>query len=276
MLKTMSKEEKIGYINEKINILTLKKDSMNNYNLPKKLYKYMTVNENTIDALINQYIWCGCTNKLNDPYECKVNVSKSEIELFMNKANPHNQDLLNKLSKYERKIVTKKLGENFDKARKIATQFINNNKDSVKLASLSETNDNILMWSHYAANHSGICVEYLMSEIINATSCIFPVIYSECMIGISQLYPRADIGIIKQFTTKAHIWSYEREWRIISPNETNNYLDSSEMGIKLKIKPNKIYLGMNISSENEKMINLKIPVSTKKVKADDCMYSLKL
>ena len=33
-------------------------------------------------------------------------------------------------------------------------------KDAVRVVCLSETYDSMLMWSHYARNHTGYCIEY--------------------------------------------------------------------------------------------------------------------
>nr|WP_312983761.1 DUF2971 domain-containing protein [Clostridioides sp.] len=40
-----------------------------------------------------------------------------------------------------------------------------NLKNSYGIASFSENNNSILMWSHYANNHSGLCFEYDSLEL---------------------------------------------------------------------------------------------------------------
>ena len=84
---------------------------------------------------------------------------------------------------------------------------------------LTEENNNILMWSHYAAQHQGFCIEFERSKEndLNDDSCI-PVIYPD-----SDDVPKTntnDLETKKAFaeiaTTKSKLWKYEAEWRMIS------------------------------------------------------------
>lgn len=94
-------------------------------------------------------------------------------------------------------------------------------QDSMKLGvfCLSETNDNILMWSHYAGGHRGFCIEFERSETneLGGDSCV-PVIYPEDdAVPIFKLEELAERKAFAQSaTTKAKLWAYEREWRMIS------------------------------------------------------------
>ena len=39
-----------------------------------------------------------------------------------------------------------------------------NRKDRIRISSLSETKRSSLMWAHYAASHTGICIEFDFSD----------------------------------------------------------------------------------------------------------------
>jgi|GEM_PF-2473825 len=113
-------------------------------------------------------------------------------------------------------------------------------KDLASMTCFTETNNNTLMWSHYANNHEGICVEYdlklLKTDPFGICKHLFPIIYSnarpvnrnihslikshyalkkaidECYIydGDENLN-----DISPMFLTKGIEWKYEQEWRII-------------------------------------------------------------
>lgn len=85
---------------------------------------------------------------------------------------------------------------------------------------LSETNDNILMWSHYAANHTGVVVNFLpLAEIDSPLILARPVRYSKDMPRLSyEIILDAEKGrtaILDTLTlSKSEVWAYEREWRV--------------------------------------------------------------
>ena len=55
----------------------------------------------------------------------------------------------------------KKFPDSFFKSlRNDASECMDELKDAVRVVCLSETYDSMLMWSHYARNHTGYCIEY--------------------------------------------------------------------------------------------------------------------
>lgn len=68
-------------------------------------------------------------------------------------------------------------------------QTIAAHKASLKLSSFSETGNSIVMWSHYAAPHTGFCIEYSVHALPadNLTRrFLFPVIYSKDLIDATK------------------------------------------------------------------------------------------
>lgn len=86
--------------------------------------------------------------------------------------------------------------------------------------SLTETPDNLLMWSHYGDSHKGVVLGFDEShpffqgdEVVSGLSRLNKVEYSQKrpILSIStQNNP-------KVFLRKSVDWSYEREWRLIRP-----------------------------------------------------------
>ena len=112
------------------------------------------------------------------------------------------------------------------------------------VCALGERADSILMWSHYADEHAGICIEFDTEAHAAAFPGLSPVEYSETSpiivkqfgnlllhlkdakdltldravlkaLGKDAEGPWSDIDVRRWFLTKALPWEYEREWRSI-------------------------------------------------------------
>ena len=76
------------------------------------------------------------------------------------------------------------------------------------------------MWSHYADNHKGFCVEYDFSEGSHLRKIAQPVCYSETIpaLSLANLPDGAERNFLDVcIFTKAKQWQYEQEWRVIMP-----------------------------------------------------------
>lgn len=100
-----------------------------------------------------------------------------------------------------------------------------------RILCLAEDQENLLMWAHYAKDHTGIvikfkCLPELDTPLIAARkvdySCKPPVMaelndYVKHLTGQSlDLIGHSDI-FYKLFLTKSTQWSYEQEWRVFIP-----------------------------------------------------------
>jgi hypothetical protein len=123
---------------------------------------------------------------------------------------------------------------------------------------LSETHDNLLMWSHYAQNHTGAVIKFLaLIEVDAPTIVAQPVRYAE---QIPQLefdslmnfeeVPREIINIVT--LTKSKVWAYEKEWRIVSRlrDKTKSY----EILPYAPEEVGSVYLGCNVANEDKEEI----------------------
>src|SRR6266403_74673 len=97
----------------------------------------------------------------------------------------------------------------------------------IQLLCLSRTYTNILMWSHYARNHTGIvlrlsCAEYEDSPLLMAREVEYrkemPLLFDhrrllKYLTGQSAL--DAETISSAALLTKANDWAYEQEWRVV-------------------------------------------------------------
>ncbi len=84
------------------------------------------------------------------------------------------------------------------------------NKSDFKLCSLSQINDNKLMWSHYTQEHSGICVGYKFLYLPNYVGKS-KVKYQNTNLAEKDIFN----GILDYWTVKSEDWEYEQEVRLL-------------------------------------------------------------
>lgn len=146
---------------------------------------------------------------------------------------------------------------------------------------LTEDKDNMLMWSHYADGHQGICVEYdlkrLNEDPYGIIDHLFPVIYRDNRVihrDIDSLLNsyndliKAICGhyvhdgdeelddLLPLFLTKSTVWQYENEWRIIYTRKNMHDADDDVLysyNLHFPCMKN-IYLGYRIHPEIKKNI----------------------
>ena len=99
------------------------------------------------------------------------------------------------------------------------------------------------MWSHYANNHKGFCIEYDFSEDNFIFQQLSPVLY------VDKLYDINDNTCNERLfefcsLLKGVEWRYEKEWRIVINSEN---LEKEYVKVP---KPTAIYLGACIENLN--------------------------
>ena len=122
------------------------------------------MNINAIRLLVTGHFYLASPNSLNDPFESEFEFEKMENlpdikflqKIFVNKK--INVDKINQDNFY---IYLKELLKDIL-------------EDEYGITCFSEVNDDILMWSHYADSHRGICLEFdrdklSKSEVIRST-----------------------------------------------------------------------------------------------------------
>lgn len=148
----------------------------------------------------------------------------------------------------------------FDKLGKI----LMNSGNTIGVCSLSEINDNKVMWSLYGKEYKGCCIEYRFKINKKPPRFLFPVIYSrEANNNFTEkvfdtLYAElnrqmfdsafhlnkeiAGVGAIYElFCSKDVDWKYQKEWRLVGGAQDKYY----EVDIKA------VYLGFKVSKTNE-------------------------
>jgi hypothetical protein len=145
-------------------------------------------------------------------------------------------------------------------ARKASEKMPELNRDIKKLLSdvsifcLTETNENKLMWSHYADKYQGVVIRFKANIYNSPFTVAQPVTYVESLpqfdandfLNLESMPTKS----IKYITlTKGIEWSYEKEWRIVSgmrnPENTFELISFNPKELTA------LYLGCKISQEDK-------------------------
>jgi hypothetical protein len=231
----------------------------------RRLYKYRPDNEHTLDILRNNELYFSFVEEFNDPFDCRVSVvlptNKEQWETHVMEHHI-DENLAGPVIKWLELI-------NFD-TEKIMQQYEKSNFHTITLYCLSEIRDNILMWSHYANSHCGICIGFetmidqnslcIKTDDVTLNNHINP-IYHRTLPADKVKYQSKrpepydflfsdHHHLYKFFNTKSIDWQYEKERRITMP-----YRDISKRMIRYeKSALKEVIFGCKASDEFKQQV----------------------
>ena len=171
-------------------------------------------------------------------------------------------------------------------------QLVQKMRDESNIICLSETWDNLLMWSHYASGLDGVSIEYEVRwdllPVMNAEPP-YPVMYDNHRKQVSTvdllvfLLSSSDTGFPQDLLEKAEAaadsliglkaadWSYEREWRV----QMRGLGKSGYQHVPI-LEPRSVIVGARVSDANcERIREICRPrLSVSYVKLSDEKFSL--
>ncbi|MFP5300228.1 DUF2971 domain-containing protein [Cobetia sp. SIMBA_158] len=249
-----------------------------NKHLPNKLYRYRSLEKKLREKqnLENDNLYLSSPENFNDPYDCACKISNhliiyyyctnNYLNIFSRWKKPvfskHKLDyrlLISNCSHYTRSYLKKYEDEHHETPD--YSNIIKNIRDDILISCFSECYTSTLMWSHYANEHKGICIEYNLDNLKGDIYSIFnkrmyPVLYSNIMadatqLAIDSIFQQTTQNVlnhifIKPAVNKSIDWAYEKEWRIVAPRIDNRVITTPT--------PSRIILGSRISSEDEKWV----------------------
>ncbi|MBP9014788.1 MAG: DUF2971 domain-containing protein [Smithella sp.] len=190
--------------------------TLKDQHLPRKIYKFRSVNKYAISNLSSETVWLCSADKYNDPYECCTTLNFEALHRAIQ--NHHFDELLSRnnlkdqLSRYEiseirnaddpvralsyallekdksipkekhRQVVEALIDVQFKVSSENYQHFNQRAQRGMKICSFSERVDSVVMWGHYAKKHQGFCLEYNveawpLGEV--RRRILYPVIYSD-------------------------------------------------------------------------------------------------
>lgn len=191
----------------------------------KKIYKFCTFNDFTRDILITEKFFFNDWEKMNDPLEGFFQYYKT------NKTDDNVSDIYTE-------------------------------KNTYGISCFSKDYNEILMWSHYANGHLGICIEVEIDETLCTKNDIdiVDIKYKKDIESIVTI--GADVKEL--LSKKLNKWKYEKEVRVFCKGKKTKH----KVG-----KITKIFLGPKCSSEDKETIEEYI--DSEKIKIVQTAISLK-
>lgn len=236
---------------------------------PQSLFKYLRFDEKLLELLCCKFVYYADPANFNDPLDCKpvvksdADISKDELEHLL-------AEMIERRSRKEFDVAMKKLKLQSENAttrcnalaeseaqkqirilrceadnpnvrdktahhRDMLTRAIGHEMRkgySTGVLCLSSKFNSPLMWSHYADQHRGVCIEYDVS--IAPLSRLHKVSYGTPRVVSASLLHDLIIKRIEDkyseiekacLLTKSREWSYEREWRLLLGSQGTQLID---------------------------------------------------
>ena len=241
------------------------------------LYKYRSLNregsadrsafDRTSDVFLNHRMWLATLQSFNDPFEGRVHISveaTDEQKLAMARKHfarigeiPPEHELRRRIRYMEVDLANIREG--------VSKTF--------GVLSLTANPQSILMWSHYADSHCGICLQlrpvaYATTDFVGLAN---PVEYAESIPHVN-FFTHEQLEFAKaSILTKARDWEYESEYRIVKPE--SGYLPMPRGQIS------GVIFGHRTSDDDKQEVSqwadsLGYPIDTYEAVMDENKYSL--
>lgn len=198
--------------------------------LPRFLYKFKSLvpsDNKTVDhmrdILIRSRLWLSSPVDFNDPFdmsarliaEADVAVKRQRIKKLLKGQGMR----WNERSKILPRIVAKSNSYFADQAR----MSYQKQRESAGVFSFGGDPRSILMWSHYASNHEGVCLQFEVAKDLTAFARALPVEYNDEYPVANWLVDFKE-GLQRAILRKHVKWSYEQEHRILHLEQAHQYI----------------------------------------------------
>jgi predicted RNase H-like HicB family nuclease len=184
---------------------------------PPVLYKYYAFNKWTQNVFEQNEIYFQSPDGFNDPFDSKPSTTYEGTELqradrlvkFWQKSFPGEKEEDLRSQAFDRikdcqdiPLMLRTLKRSAERIRKRLGIFC-----------MTSKRDNILMWSHYAAAHTGFCLGFKTGNPFFGQ--VHPVGYSSDRFCLNLIESPPDDDMFRAMRAKAGDWEYEDEWRVI-------------------------------------------------------------
>ncbi|MCI1143256.1 DUF2971 domain-containing protein [Sphingomonas sp. WKB10] len=232
---------------------------------PELLYKYRSLDgeafERVRSSIITKQLWLSRPADFNDPFDCAPVVTatwdKRGIQKTTRRAADRRTRGADRKSRLlERKRLSRGLYRHdrptVEAAQEVARETIDRVRDSMGVLSLAADPYSILMWSHYAGQHTGLLLAFRTDngDLISEAQRVE---YSTTRQTIDLVGDR-DNTMRKMLLHKADYWRYEDEWRVVRVRQSglHSFAPESLVGI---------VFGARMSDEHKARIRQAVGIS---------------
>ena len=232
---------------------------------PDALYRYRSLERFALvlEELRDGYVYLSNPANFNDPYDSALSVSAERLQKrILEKVGPEYGFDSNIVSEHFASLTKEEKEQEQQSTEAMiigllsifyglsaSPDLFSAFRDLVRVSCFSENLKSVLMWSHYANQHKGICIEYSRESMISndrVLELLHPVRYSKDIFDfwVGEDKPMSPTALpVLAACHKSSEWEYEHEWRLVHPSKTQQkfVLEFFE------IKPSKIIFGSRIA-----------------------------
>lgn len=186
------------------------------------LYKYYPHSEYLLEMLFTKKAWYSKPEVFNDPFDCHLNFDKNiptdKYEKCLRWQLKREGRTQTQIDSDIRKLISQD-GVVHESARKAIDEISASTLDVIKnigVYCLTEVNTDVTMWAHYADNHRGLCLGFLIFE--EAVTEKVTYVAEAPRVNFSELFDdESNENEYKWIFSKHHDWEREKEWRVVVP-----------------------------------------------------------
>lgn len=270
------------------------------------LYKYREWSNDHVRRMLRENeIYLSSPGDFNDPFDCLIEpnftATKAQQRAKYAKFVRHYNHGLS------RKEVRRRVSEAWSRkdspirgpAAEMRKRLAATRRERFGVFSMAESHSNLLMWSHYADSHKGICVGFRVDSLLLQTG-IYALTRPDLSIQLQkvdyeQTIPTWNIFtdgtereremIAKSLKTKSIDWDYEKEWRLFLhaiPRRSRGQVEDRERAIlenrerTMRLPDDaisEVYLGLQMCPEHKEEIKDIIAAKGTKVKVMEARKS---
>ncbi len=272
--------------------------------IPEKLYRYRSLDN--LDYITSEIatgeIYVASPPELNDIFDAVSLMSSKDSKFYFSKGNMkelyedsfkglpvdtfekifNDHNWYDKLAEYVAENVicgtTLTIEEAKSKLNEIEMHMLEKTNASlnsvsnatIRIACFTDKETNIPMWTHYAKDHTGVCIEYDTESVKKelTLNSLYPIRYTEKLLdGMSHIMdrqsnPLSAYSFLEELGTQKHKdWEYEQEWRLmlhmghLYPSVESIPKEYRNKGqLYYFTRPTKVILGCKISEQNEMLL----------------------
>jgi len=222
---------------------------------PETIFKYQPINVQSLNNLQSQCIYFCSPSQFNDPYDCAISAHVKKLRQSEVKA-VKEQYLkeLDKDSEEEKELSKMSRLHLREFLNRVVIKFVENHRlefiENKGVSCFTETNDNILMWSHYADSGRGMCLEFnTESEPFTQSRKVDYLDEIPELDALPMLIEDDFEQFINLFCTKSDDWEYENEWRCLH-GEAGTKFGFESKALKA------IYFGPEVDASSSNIVGL--------------------
>jgi hypothetical protein len=197
--------------------LSLSEDENYAVSAPPVLYKYFAPVSYVENVIHGRGIQFTTPARFNDPFECRHRAvypgTRQQLIAYFERVG---ERVMPTTSKRERKAYAVRMTDRIQRGQAVLPhEFASFEQITASwgILCLTAHRHSLLMWAHYAREHTGICIGF--DTDVDMFTVAMPVFYLDD-IPEANYFDRSNVSKIADAAifTKATCWAYENEWRL--------------------------------------------------------------